>query len=417
MIALLFYLSASPQQLPSQVRLANDARWTTIKGTGSVSNWAVNDVCTRVRVTYRSGEVKESLLKQHTFQNGDYYLLSLLAVGSGKLLITHNKGIVLLDQSGTIHRNLKKSQFLKREVGQKTVTVSKEGPIDLLGSHLTALAWNGNTALLSNGNSAQHPSEIWLMRSDLTLSHVFFLRNWSLSSVKAKGDGWLVHLSSTSGSKTLHIVNKGSAILGDSEGLNYGPVFTVGDIQWRISGVVQHSNTLIVRERLSGSSLCRLWIGRESGAQVNCFMKLAQEAEWNVQGSDQGFKLGNYSYALVWNGAVTRTLMQWQENSKSPIRLPAHMIVDDPILIADGVVGVASFVEINAPAKQRIFCLTKSGLKWFSWPKGLLGLQPGTQSCYLISKGTAAKIRSVSDLKEALAGMGGAHINPLLKAP
>lgn len=181
-----------------------------------------------------------------------------------------------------------------------------------------------------------------------------------------------------------------------------GPTFAIGESSSRISGFVANSSLLIARRRDAGSDTCSVWVGRESGLMVRCILRLKAVSEWNVQQNDVGYKFGESLYAVVWTGAVTRNIVHWQRNSTKLTAVPVHTLEDDPITLRDGVICVASSPGINAPARLSIFALTQHGLKWFAWPRGFKGVQPGSRSCYLLGERGVKQVHSITELKEAL---------------
>jgi hypothetical protein len=167
--------------------------------------WEVNDTANRVRVTSRSGATRVYRLRQYEFANGDHFTRSVMEMGTGRLLVTHQHGAYCVSSAGRVLAELDhKGPRCFEVVGRSVRALGRtEGAYD---HWLTARVWNGKTAIASADEGY-----VVLISPTLERTVALSFRGREVRSIEpASNRAWRLTVGSGTASERVYVSNEGS---------------------------------------------------------------------------------------------------------------------------------------------------------------------------------------------------------------
>lgn len=191
-----------------------DPIWTTRPGVGPIATWSVNDVSNRVRVAFRDGRVREFRLKRYEFENGDFFLESMLPLGPKTLFVLHNQGGYTVDSEGHVLHELLPDRYIDVVVTRAKVVrrVYEAGFADASGNGPAKALWNGVTIALKY-SGARAP--LLIVPKNLTWLHSYSFEGATIEAVTPVGsNGWTVVTRRHGARQAVRISNAGKVTVG-----------------------------------------------------------------------------------------------------------------------------------------------------------------------------------------------------------
>jgi hypothetical protein len=192
---------------------APQGEWTGCPGTGDVRKWEVNEVANRIRVTDKSGARQVFRLRQFEFENGDHFTRSVLEMGRGRLLVTHQHGAYTVSSRGKVLAEMNWDSPKVFEVTGRTVRALGRTEA-MYDNVLTARGWNGQTAIVTADLSGD--GYVVLVSPSLRrIAAVTFIGRQVRSMTPVSGKGWRIELAMGKRVDRAFLSNIGSIKLDD----------------------------------------------------------------------------------------------------------------------------------------------------------------------------------------------------------